>query len=60
MQHVMPIVCGITATIESEGGASQVCPDLPGHRLQGIKPCDHRIMFVLWTGVTGAGATTEP
>lgn len=36
--HAMPMACGITAAIEVEGGASQVRPDLLGHRLQGVEP----------------------
>jgi len=37
MEHAIPMVCGITAAIEVEGGASQVRPDLLGHLLHGVE-----------------------
>jgi hypothetical protein len=38
----MPMACGITAAIAVEGGATQVRPDLRGHRLQGVEPLRHQ------------------
>jgi hypothetical protein len=48
IENALAMVSGVKAAIEVEGGASQVQPDLLGHRLQGFQALgkEHHIRFI--------------